>query len=184
MALFSSARERFLWFWTIAVLLAIFSTLGLAQTLAGVLGRTGAPEVLFAVGMLLVLATIVSQGTNRRPAGREIAVASGVIAVYLLMFVRMSTAAERTHLMEYGVVAILIYEALAERVNQGHSVPAPALIAIIAAAAIGVLDESIQLFLPSRVFDPRDILVNVLASIMAVCSSMGLSWARQRMPSD
>ena len=66
MSLFSSARERRLWLWTLAVVVAIYSTLGLAATLAEVLREHGLLEaasfVLFLLGLLLVGATIVTQG--------------------------------------------------------------------------------------------------------------------------
>ena len=64
--------------------------------------------------------------------------------------------------------------------EQGRPVPIPALIAVVAACVVGVIDECIQAFLPSRVFDPEDILFNVLASMMAVASSVALGWARSR----
>jgi VanZ family protein len=93
---------------------------------------------------------------------------------------RMGIPEERTHLVEYGVVSIFIYEALTERLNQGRRVPVPALLAILGAGSLGVLDEGIQALLPSRVFDPVDIAVNVLASTMAVGASVALGWAMRR----
>ncbi|MCP4319884.1 MAG: hypothetical protein GY789_28880, partial [Hyphomicrobiales bacterium] len=83
----------------------------------------------------------------------------GVTAVYLLVFVRMVSPAERTHLIEYGVLAVFIHKALAECANNGRSVPVPALLAVLATALLGVIDECIQAFLPIRVFDPLDIVV-------------------------
>ena len=180
-SLFTSARERRLWLWTLAVVVAIYSTLGLAATLARILGDRGLIDGFFFVCFLLVLAAIVTQGLKTRPGGVEIGVALGIAAVYLLVIVRMAIpAAERTHLIEYGVVAVLIYDALRERVSQGRRVPVPALLAILATTLVGVLDESIQAFLPNRVFDPQDILFNVLAAVMAVSASAALTWARRR----
>lgn len=178
-AVFSSARERRLWAWTLAVVVAIFSTLGPAGTLAGALRDSGLDAALFVVGCLLVLATIVTQGLASRPSGAEIGVALGVAAAYVLVFVRMSLATERTHLVEYGVVALFVYEALTERAGRGRRVPLPAGLAVLAASLIGVLDELVQAFLPSRVFDPRDIFFNVLAAVMAVAASQALGWARR-----
>lgn len=84
MALFSSDRERRLWLWTLAVVMAIYSTLGLARPLAGALREHGLLEpFLFVLGILLVGATIVAQGVKARPGGVEIAVALGVTATYL-----------------------------------------------------------------------------------------------------
>ena len=42
-----------------------------------------------------------------------------------------------------------------------------------------MLDEGIQAFLPSRVFDPQDMLFNVLAAAMAVAAGAALAWARR-----
>ena len=182
MPLFSSVRERRLWAWTVAVVVAIYSTLGLAATLAGELRVRGLIDAFFVLGFLLVLATILTQGLKTRPSGAEIGVALGVVAAYLMVFVRMAIPVEeRTHLIEYGVVAVLIYEALTERASQGRRVPVPALLAVVAAVLIGVLDECIQGLLPNRVFDPRDILFNVLAAVMAVAASVALGWARRRV---
>ena len=180
-SLFSSVRERRLWIWTLAVVVAIYSTLGLAATLVGILRDRGLLDGFFVLGFLLVLATIVTHGLKARPGGVEIGVALGVAAAYLMVFVRMGIpVAERTHLIEYGVVAVFIYAALMERASQGRRVPTPALLAVLVTALVGTLDECIQAFLPSRVFDPRDILFNVLAAVMAVAASAALGWARRR----
>ena len=44
---------------------------------------------------------------------------------------------------------------------------------------VGLIDECIQLVLPSRVFDRDDILFNCLAAGMAVTASAALRWARR-----
>ena len=150
MSPFASSRERRLWAWTLAVIVAIYSTLGLAQGLAGALRDNGLGEGLFILSFLLVLATIATQGLKTRPRGAEIAVTIGVAAAYLLVFVRMTIPTERTHLIEYGVVAVFIYEALTERASQGRHVPLPALLAVLATSLVGALDECIQAFLPGR----------------------------------
>ena len=177
---FTSVRERRLWGWTLAAVAAIYSTLGLASTLAGVLGESSLGPGLFVLSCLLVLVAVVTQGLGTRPGGAEIGVALGIAAVYLLVFTRMSIPAERSHLIEYGVVALLAREALVERASQGKRVPAPALLAVLLTVPVSVLDEGIQLFLPSRVFDPVDMLFNGVAAVMAVLSASALAWARKR----
>lgn len=158
---------------------AIYSTLGLARTLADFLGSDFFGVWLFLLGCILVLLTVVTQGLRVRPSGAEIAVALGIAAAYLLVFVRMAIPTERSHLVEYGVVAVLAYEALAERAGQGRRVPVPALLAILLTSLIGTLDEGIQWLLPNRTFDPVDILFNVLAAAMAVTASAALGGARR-----
>ena len=86
---------------------------------------------------------------------------------------------ERTHLMEYGVVGVFIYAALTERASQGRHVPVPALLAMLATTLLGAFDEGIQAMLPSRVFDPMDMLFNFLAAVMSVAASATLGWARR-----
>ncbi len=179
--LFSSDRERRLWGWTLAVLAAIYSTLGLASTLAGMLRDAGLLNAgVFVLACLMVLAAAVTQGLKKKPGRAEILVALGVSAAYLLVFVRMTSPVERSHLVEYGVVAVFVYEALRERAGNGRRVPVPALLAVVATSLVGAVDELLQLLLPSRVFDPVDILFNVVAAVMAVSASVALAWARRR----
>ncbi len=113
--------------------------------------------------MLLVVGAIAASWMKRRPGWREIGVALGVALAYLAMFLRMESPEERTHLIEYGIVAALIHQALLERVHNGRAVPAPAALTVAVTALLGLLDECIQALLPSRVFDVRDIAFNALA---------------------
>ena len=101
-----------------------------------------------------------------------------------LVFLRMAIPEERSHLIEYGVVAVFIHEALTERASQGRRVPIPALLAVLATAVVGVLDESIQAILPNRVLDPLDIGFNALVGLMAVGASLALARARRRRQSS
>ena len=181
MALFVTVRERRLWLWALATVVAIYSTLGLTGTLARRTSEGGEPldVILFFFVMSLLGMTVVTHGLRIRPRGAEIGVLLGAVVVYFMMFARM-TMAERTHLIEYSVVAVFIHEALAERKEQGRPVASPALLAIAATTLIGTLDEFIQVFLPDRVFDPIDILFNFLAAAMTVATLTTLRWARAR----
>lgn len=180
MPVLTSAREKRLWAYTLVVVVAIYSTLGLARTLVDELGSDFLSVWLFLLGCILVLATVITQGLKVRPGGMEIGVALGIVAAYLLIIVRMAVPTERSHLVEYGVVAIFVHEALLERASQGRRVPVPGLLAIAIASLIGIIDEGIQWFLPSRIMDPVDILFNVLAAAMAIIASMALRWARRQ----
>ena len=179
--MFSSARERRLWLWTLAVVAAIYSTLGLAGSLAEVLREFDLLDnsTLVLTVMFLLGATILTHGIKVRPGGVEIAVILGITAVYLMLVLRSTVGpAERTHLMEYGVLAVFVHAALAERVSQGGRVPLPPVVAILVTTALGVVDEGIQWLLPSRVFDPLDMLFNFLAGTTTVAAVVALGWAR------
>lgn len=156
---------------------AIYSTLGLTATLAEVPRDNGLFSITFIFAFFLAGVAILTQGLKVRPRGTEIGVGLGIAAVYLMALARMGIP-ERTHVFEYSMVAVLIHEALTERVGQGRRVRVPAILAILISSLIGVLDEYIQLLLPNRVFDPFDMGFNALASVMGVTANVSLAWAR------
>ena len=179
---FSSDRERRLWVWAAAVVVAIYSTADLARTLADALRESGLLEytaTMFSGGMLLIGVMILVQGLRNRSRGVEVGFALGVAAIAVLGFARGISAAERSHLIEYAVLALIVHEALLERRDQGRRVPVPAMLAIAGTTLVGVIDECIQFFVPSRTFDWFDILFDLLASVLAVGSSVSLRWVRR-----
>ena len=178
MSLFTSDRERRLWLWALAVMVAIYSTLGPARTLVDALRERNLLRVSFAVVVLLVVVAVVGQWVKRRPGWREIGVALGVALAYWMTFLRMENPAERTHLIEYGIVAALIHQALLERMRNGRPVPGPAALTVALTALVGLLDECIQAVLPSRVFDWNDVLFNALAGFMVIVARLALAPVR------
>ena len=184
MMLFSSARERRMWIWALAVIAVIFGSLGFAGKLAARLQEFGLVEsvsiILFLAGMILVAATVISQGLATRPSGLTIVIAFGVVAVFVLLFLRTAVLVERTHLIEYGVLGTFVYAALAERLSPRRPVRTAWLLALTITTAIGTLDEAVQFVIPDRVFDPVDILFNFLAGSVAITGCVGLGWADRR----
>ena len=86
------------------------------------------------------------------------------------------TVAERSHMFEYGLLAILIYEALKERQANGKKIKYPVLSAILLGGTVGLIDELVQIFIPFRVFDFVDIIFNYLACALGVIMSLGVAW--------
>ena len=184
MSIFSSRRERRLWVWTLIVVGVLYSTLGITPKVAASLLSKNLNAALFLLGMMLVGATIISRGLKIRLSGANLGIVLGVAAAYVLVFVRFTSTEERSHLIEYGVVAAFIHEALEERARQGRPVPFYPLIAILTTALIGVIDEFIQHFIPNRVFDPQDIFFNAMAGAIAVAAIAALAWAQKRTDSS
>lgn len=180
--LFTSRRERLLWFCALAVVAAIYSTLGLAGTLVEALRERDLLPTALLVLMLLTVAAIVGSGLKRRPGRREVWVALGVTAVYAMAVVRMGgSVAERTHLFEYGIVAVLIYQALSERSGNGRRVRAPALLALVATILLGWLDEGLQALIPNRVYDNFDVVRNSVAALIGISGSVTVGWLNERV---
>ncbi len=181
MSLFTSARERALWLWALVTVAIIYSTLGVARVGVEFLRERNLLRVGVAVILLVAAAAVAARLARRRPGAREIAVALGFAAIYTLAVLRLERSEERLHLLEYGLVAGLIYAALEERRRNGRPPAAPAwLVAVVATAALGWLDEGIQAVLPSRVYDLRDVALNAAAGVLAVGAAISLAWARRR----
>ena len=177
---FTSDRERRLWAWALVAVSGIYSTLVLAQTLTSTFTDRRAFENSFMLLLLALGAAVVALGLKLRPGGAEIGVGIGIAAVYLMALTRMGSPSERSHLIEYSIVAALIYAALRERGSQGAGVRFPALLAIAATAVVGLVDELVQLGLPWRVFAPLDIGFTALAAVMAVVATGLLIRVRRR----
>ena len=88
---------------------AIYSTLSPAQELAAALRERNLLRVSTAAFLLLVGVVIAVKWAKTRPGRREIGAALSVTAVYLTTLIRLPVPEVRSHLFEYGLVAMLIY---------------------------------------------------------------------------
>ena len=181
-AVFTSSRERRLWLLALAVVVGIYATLGRAPLIAAWLRDRNALDDTFFWTFVVVVAAIALIGLTKRPGWREVAAGVVVIGAYTTAFLRFANPAERTHLFEFGVIAVLVYLALMERRANGVEVRAPAIVAFAVAATLGWIDEGIQAVLPNRFFDPIDLAFNTGAALMAIVAVMALRWARSRRP--
>ena len=181
MSLFTSKRERKLWYWTIAATLAIISGIWLSGSLAEFLRDRGLLTTAFWIAIILVILTVLINGIKSRPSGMEVVIWIGLGAIYLLVALRMNVPEERSHLIEYGVLAVFILEALRERRTQIGSPKYAAWSALGLTTAIGILDEGIQLVVPERVFDFIDIGFNFIAASLAIGGSVAIEWVRIRV---
>lgn len=179
MPLISTDRERRYWIFTIAVVVAVWSTLGLAGSLTGYLRERNLLDAAYVLGFVVMIFAIAF-GELKRPDATDIWVATGIATAYWMVGVRMGVPPdERTHLFEYGLVAVLIYRALCERRKGGRAVRAPAALAMLSAAVLGWIDECIQGILPGRVYDLRDVGVNAVAAVGAITGVLVLSRLRR-----
>ncbi|MCR9253137.1 MAG: VanZ family protein [bacterium] len=180
---FKSRREKKLWIITAILLVTIFCTLGLAGSIAMELKKYGLEVAPFLLGCFLAVIMVFIQAFRRKASRNEIWAWIGIIAIYVFAFVRITSPIERSHLVEYGIVSILILEALTERRKHGVFKASPYLSAAIATWIISVMDEVIQLWIPNRVFDWDDILFNTIAVTLAISSSKVLSLIRAKRSS-
>lgn len=180
MNLFRTKREKQLWLFTLLVIVAIFLTLLIGQPLQELFANQDFQAALFWLVMLLTAVLIIYNGLKTKSGNYIIGVYIGLFAVYIMLFLRLGLS-ERSHLIEYSVLAIFIYQAFTERYKNDLKSFKAAFFAAVLGCSIGILDETMQLFIPDRVFDTNDILFNCLAVLGAIGSSMFLQWVRIRI---
>ena len=177
MSVFTSAREKQLWSWSAAVILAIILSLFAGRPLARFFGDQNIQAAIFAFGMLLTAIAMCLHAIKVKPGRIELAVLFGIAAVYIMLILRLGVP-ERSHLFEYSVLAICIHKALMER-SKHIKTSNPAILALAITIVIGALDECIQILLPARVFDPVDIVFNSFVAALAIGSQVVLFWVRR-----
>ena len=130
------------------------------------------------LGMFLIVATIIIFGLFKERHKVEITVILGISAVYLMLFLRLGIS-ERSHLIEYSVLAILVQLAFTERLGNEVNGLQIGIYAFLLTFMIGTLDECLQIFIPFRVFDLLDIAFNGMAAVFAIGGSLILRWIRR-----
>jgi VanZ family protein len=175
--LFASKREKRLWWLAGATVVALLSTVPYASSLAEKVDLTGVADTAWISGLIvtaLAVGVIIGGGFDLVTIGGMV----GLTAALYMALVRMATVAERTHLFEYGLLAALIYSALVERRAQRATVARPALLAIAITGLLGWLDELLQLVIPDRTYDVRDVGFNLLAATLTVAAAATITALR------
>lgn len=170
----SKSRERI--FWTLAGLtvLGIIITLFLDRPVQILLVSPEVQFWLFLTGFLAAILAVILYGLRWRPRKIEIFIWMALLAILAFFLFRLG-ASERSHMLEYSLLAIFVLQALQERWAQ-KSKFYTIRIAFLITLAVGVADELIQCFLPYRVFDVEDILFNGLAALLSLSVAWFLSW--------
>jgi len=177
--LFHAARERRLWLGVGVYLVAIYSTLGLMPQPMNWLRSRGllGPLTYVALGAGIAAAAFSLRDLGPRALTALAAAALG----YALWMRSQSIVQERLHLFEYGLLAVLLRSALAERFrDRKHPRAWRDGAAVLLAGAAGWIDEGIQYFLPNRVYDLRDVRLNVLSASAAVALLEAVEIATRR----
>ena len=181
----SLRRERRLWIAAAGWILLIYSTLYYVRGPIEFLRERNLLRFTVAAVFLLTAATVTFFLLRRRPGRRALAVLGVSAVVYLVLFMMMERAEEKLHFIEYGVLAGVFYAALLERAHRSRGSTRgqwtwwPAPLAILLTSAFGWGDEGIQAVLPNRVYELRDVGLNVAAAIVAVAAIEAWRWAER-----
>ena len=168
--------ERRLWISAGSLVLAIYASAYFVQLPLAALRERGLLGPTVWVGLALAAAAGLVLVGRARPGAWEVALLGAAAGVYLLLIRRLGIIQERIHLIEYGLVGGLVYEALRERWAVAERPRAtrprrqrfPALAAVLIATAAGWGDELVQAVLPNRYYDLRDVATNAEAAALLV----------------
>jgi VanZ family protein len=117
-----------------------------------------------AVGLIVALVRIRDRRAWRFTA---LAVGFGTAAVYARLVASGNAdvdVVERFHFVEYGLLACLFYRAW-RPVDNGVAL----VWALLAGVFVGILDESLQWFVPARVGEMHDIFIDAVAVACGLC---------------
>jgi hypothetical protein len=156
-------------------LVLVFSTLPLlppvANALRKALGEGPFSMVLFAGLAAAGLAPVlrlpgIPPPLRMKPAGQYLLLLAGGAIMGLSL---ASSPVGRIHIAEYALLGFLVVRAL-----PSHLVGPPLMALAVATAALtGLVDETVQHFLPNRVFDWYDVALNGGSALLGVLFS---SW--------
>ena len=94
---------------------------------------------------------------------RMILILAASVILYIMVYETVPDLGEKLHVLNFSVFAILVYKTLSPRMKL-HWV---LLISWIAASALGVVDESLQNFIPGRSGCIHDVLIAVRSGILS-----------------
>jgi len=175
---------RTLWLLT-AIVLAVFilAMVPLGRPLVDGLRREGVLGLLiggaFLGGAALVALLGLSARFHRLATPGEAAVStlrpspallSSTGLLYLFGYFLYDLPEERFHFLEYGLLVLALHRGLpgVDRPWRDGGV-------LGLAVVLGLFDEGLQCFVPDRVFDPADLLLNLLAALLGAALVRGLS---------
>lgn len=164
-----------------AYLTVMFATLPLLPPLVTAFREKLGEDALSALLYLLLAAFVLlplrrlALAPRPRPPWPHISCLLLLLAALIVLRTLVSSPVGRIHLVEYGLLAILILRALPARNG-----PASLLAAFAAASVIGLADEAVQHLLPNRVFDWYDVGLNSAAALLGLLAAAWWTWTSPR----
>ena len=163
------------WFYALLVSAIIFCTVPLARAIqSGVANQFGREFFLYIVSVVGAIGGLAAIKVirKRRVSRQAYFWLAGVGVVYsIYLYVLRANPEETVHFVEYGALSLLVYRALLHRIRDNSIYITAALIVGI----VGLVDEWLQWLAPNRVWDLRDVRINVVAgALIQVSIAAGL----------
>jgi hypothetical protein len=163
-----TASRRTAWLRVALFTIVIYATLPVAPLIWRVFARRvgDAAEVFVLGGLLVSSIALVMVGARHAGALPVARIASlvAICSVYVAIIATVElTPAEKLHFLYYGMLALLVYQAL--EIDLAGAGLVIATIGIV--ALIGFGDEVIQGIVPRRVFEWKDVALNAVSGGLA-----------------
>lgn len=159
--------EKTFWKLSVGIVLLIFSTIFIGNPLREIWSDQGGHALVFVLGMLLVGSAVLIGGLSGPHRWQRWAVRLGLAAVFLMFFLRLSIA-ERSHIIEYSVLAYCLHEALKRNPIIQNRFRYPWILAFLFTIVIAGIDEGIQMIIPQRVGSWEDFAFDSGAAAFAI----------------
>ncbi len=160
-----SEIRSWLWagLWTILILITIPLARAIANRVEDSVGT--AVFLWLTAGAIAVALLLALRALARRRLARDAYVWLMVFggALLLMAWNLRGNPVEAFHLVQYGVLSVLVYRALLHRCSDYGIYPLSALLT----GSVGILDEWIQWLIPERYWGLRDVIINFTAAVLA-----------------
>jgi hypothetical protein len=155
------------WTYVAAGVLVIYCTIPLARAFREAVneqvGREMFLYVTLAVVLAVAIAAFVSLSRRKLPVNAYLCLFAIFLVFMAFVYSLREIPEEAVHVLEYGVLGLLVYRALTHRVRD-YSIY---ILGSLIVGMIGILDEYIQWVVPSRYYELRDISINFCAGALS-----------------
>ena len=163
-----SPSPRLRWALTLSYLFFIYATLGIVRPIVEQLRTAGflSPTVT----LLFVVFTLLALGWRYAATSRSRLIQRGVLITSLLAIALFMDGLpeERLHFLTYGLLGWLICWSVEAGESDSLWAKTGWLLPCLLVWLAGGIDELIQWWLPVRVFEVRDILINGVAGMLGI----------------
>lgn len=158
--------NRLHWLLIAAYVITIYSTLPLMRPALNLAYKYAGKDILsLIVNLLLVISIILVLFILLKKFYRDYLIlccAIFILSAGLYLATGYDRPEERLHYIEYALLGYLLFQASCSDFRS------PSLFSIFMVALIGCGDESIQWFLPNRVGDLRDVMMNLTGGLIGI----------------
>ncbi|ACO04557.1 MULTISPECIES: VanZ family protein [Persephonella] len=87
-----------------------------------------------------------------------------VIVLIGFLFITLDRPEERIHFLQYAILGVMFFKffEFTDSVKR-------AFLSLFSVVVVGAVDETIQYFLPNRVGDLKDVMINSISGVLGVC---------------